>query len=414
MIGVIPDQQVDVSSFNTLWIWGVLVCTFGTAMTSFGLVLQKYSHHLNDRCEEPIAYYRQPWWMVGFAVFLFAQIVNLLSMSMAPQVMLSCLGALALIFNAIAAWIILGERIRGIEMVAMLGVVIGVVMVICTTPASSTWQVSEKDPLHSVVGPVLSSTFLTVAAALALLVIMARVICVNCFPSQESIFWVLCSAISSGYTVTLFKCISMFVTAWNLTQCYRHWQCYLILIVAMILCVSQIHCLNLALKIGRALTVVPNYFALSLLAQLGVGEAAAIDVPFTTAGTIVFIGGIVLILFLISAVARMRIAYEKQPGDVSEEVLRKASDGAVSPVADKKLVETQPQMPTSEAERVPLIHHRSMSWQGTGMERFWSMEDDGDLQYVRANSLDPDMFSSSFEGKERRYTISVMGPLGLA
>lgn len=410
------------TSAAPLWLWGVLVCVFATGLTSLGLVLQKFSHTLNERRvkeldEKSVVYYRQTWWLIGFAIFAVAQVINLISMSMAPQVMLSCLGATALIFNAIFSRILLEEELRLFEGLIMLGMLLAVMMVIATTPVIATGASADL-VLNDILHPLFAFNFLALALFLLVLLFALRFSVANAtlvrrMPDLDPVAWTICAAVSSGFTVNLFKAVSELLTVWFQTKPFAHWQCYIILIAAALCGVSQVHCLNKALNLGRAMMVVPTYFSLGLLAQLGISEVIIVDVPQTALPSAIWICGIVLILVLVVLLVRAKIAVEILPPDASNvEVLEQAvgSPRALkthlsSTQQNKEATDTTallsgvlplPQLPSRLSSSLPTPEMEAANLPSRQRFNSWS-------------AWDPERFQDSFEGRERIYSVSVIG-----
>jgi len=405
-----------------LWLWGIVICVLATALTALGLVLIKYSHTLNaqiSKDEAKTVYYKQPWWLAGFAIFAVAQVINLISMSMAPQVMLSCLGATALIFNAVFAWLILDEALHLFEIGLVSGMLFSVIMVISTTPIINA-RPTAGTVLDEIVGPLFEISFLmlgaVIIAALALLQLtvhesaMARRM-----PDLTPVTWTLCSAAASGFTVNLFKASSEFLMAWPETRPLTHWKCYVVLVSACGFGALQVHCLNCALNLGSAMMVVPLYFSLALLAQLGISEAIAVDIPQTPLQSVIWISGIVSILVFIFVFVRTKIAYEEQPNAELDEVLDRAFQSW--PSSPTKTGESTGLLPASPEDKMEKLRQR---WANTadheanmGMSpssaRSLTALDRG----MSMSSYDCDAYQDSFMGDERSYTVSVIG-LGIA
>lgn len=398
-----------------LWFWGVLICVAATAMTALGLVLQKFSHTLNAKTSKSVVYYRQQWWLVGFFIFAIAQVVNLISMSMAPQVMLSCLGATALVFNAVFARMILEEELHRFELLVMLGMVSAVVMVISNTPVTS--GSATETALSNIVGPLFEFRFLAIAAFVLVSLFTLRCAVdmrfVRSFPALDPLTWALCAAASSGYTVNLFKATSEFVMAWPTTRPLVHWECYVTLIAALGFGISQVHCLNRALNAGRAMMVVPTYFALGLLSQLGIAETIVSDFPRTTLGRAIFISGIVLILVFIVLLVRAKIAYEEQPDAEIEEVLgRTFSDTwPSSPVNARDPSDTTALL--AAVPKPPLIQQNWKSMPDLETDATDPLPIPRQTRCSSCSALDAEAFQDSFEGRERMYSVSLIG-LGIA
>lgn len=431
--------------FHHTWLWGALLCIFATALTALGLVVQKLSHTLNEQSTKSVVYYRQPLWLAGFSIFVVAQILNLIPMTAAPQVMLSCLGATALIFNAIFAWMILREALHAFELTVMFGMVCGVIMVISTTPVLEADSIPNRT-LYDVVSPLFAAPFLVITACILTLLLVLRLAVVDSdfasrWPDVDPLSWTLCAAFSSGYAVNLFKAVSEFIVAWPYTLPHVHWECYVILAVAVLFAVSQVHCLNRALNLGGAMVVVPAYFALGLLAQLLISELVEVCLPQTTLHSLVFTCGIVLIVVFIVVLARVRIAYEEELNGEFEDVMEKTwswrSTSQKVPTDTTQLLPAVPSTTSlsrsgsarSVSSDAPYCHAKTLPpvrFQSSHDEDFGegplpygkarSMLGEGQPAYGRARSMsswDRDAFQESFLGRERRYTVSVIG-LGIA
>jgi len=203
-------------TLGPFWALGVLICIAGTCLTALGLVFQKKSHSENAKCGDAIVYYRQPWWIFGFAVFLVGQIFNVVAMSMAPQAMLSCLGAWSLIFNAFFARAFLGETIHTHELAAMGGMLVGAIIVVCTTPIGEGLM-NGMSGVDQIAGPLMRASFLLLSAGIASLLLLFQ-LSIYRSPTHTPLFWTVCSSILSGYIVTLFRCISFLILDWRVTR----------------------------------------------------------------------------------------------------------------------------------------------------------------------------------------------------
>lgn len=247
-------------------------------------------------------------------IWSLGEILNFLSMALAPQVMLSCLGATALIFNALFGRLILQELMHEYEIMAIFGMICSVVMVISTTPVPADSVVLGKkedgyDLLLQILGHIFALRFLILTVSIVLALAALRISAIL-KPDITPLVWTCYSAISSGYAVTFFKACSEFVTRWNTTLPYLHWQCYGVFLLGGLSGISQIHCLNHALGLGRAVVVVPAFCTLGLLAQLGISEVVCVDAPRSPIQATIFAVGIFLTIVFIVMLVRTRMAYE--------------------------------------------------------------------------------------------------------
>lgn len=377
------------------WEIGVCLSIIGSGLTSCGLVLQKYSHSENARKGQPVLFFRQPLWLAGLAVFICGQVGNVVAMAFAPQTMLSCLGALSLVWNALFAFFLLRERVLLAELLSMLGMIGGVLMVISSTPV-----VEEPEHLHrnktvaEVVSTLMDAEFFGVAFTFALVLTVGKFLVQRVTPGMESIYWAFATAVAGGYTVTLFKC-----TANVFARVRFPWndvKFYVVVGTAVVLCLVQVHTLNLALKKGNAVTVVPVYFSMGVLMQLLQAEVAykELDTLSGRKNVAIFISGVGLVLVGIIAMVRAKIAAEEEeeeegPEEPCDEVERQLSPAQAIPAPPK-------------CESTPLLEAQLGTRMLGKRNRLRSMP-----------HIDPGMFRESFGGSDRRYTISFTGPVGI-
>jgi len=330
-------------------------------LTALGLVLQKYWHTKNKHMDTPTVYYKSGWWILGFVIFLTGQIINVVCMSLAPQAMLSCLGACSLIFNSVFARLILGEYILWQETGLMLLMIVGCAMVIISTPRTNLIDAVQDRPAL-VVQPLYSTRFIVLFSILLALLMLGRFVLWIVEEKEEeeggrprqqpeeepsppqrleplspprsradaaapprllswsetrSLFWALVSAISSGYSITFFKCLSTLLVSLPLAAAVFRADFWVVLGIAIALCLLQVHTLQLALSQGRAMTVIPTVFAAGILAQIGVADCAFRELKGLTdiVPQVLFFSGVGIICLSIISLTRVRFSIE-----VGEEV----------------------------------------------------------------------------------------------
>jgi len=375
-------------SLQSGWEYGVCLSIVGSGLTSCGLVLQKYSHSENARKGEHVLFFRQPLWLAGLAVFMCGQIGNVVAMAFAPQTMLSCLGALSLVWNALFAFFLLRERVLLAELLSMLGMIGGVLLVISSTPVvEEPAHLLRNQTVTDVVSTLMDVGFFGVAFTFALLLTVGIFLVQRVWPGLEPIYWAFATAVAGGYTVTLFKC-----TANVFARVRFPWndvKFYVVVCTAVVLCLAQVHTLNLALKKGNAVTVVPVYFSMGVLMQLLQAQVAyeELDALSGRKNVAIFISGVGLVLVGIIAMVRAKIAAEEEEeGQALEEHCEEGErQGQGAPKSESTpLLEARDKRPGNKAHR-----GRSMS------------------------HIDPNMFKGSFGGSDRRYTISLTGPMDI-
>jgi len=465
--------------FMPAWMEGACICLFGSTLSALGLVLQKFAHSkcsaasaISALCEDdgrgrgqdrggsvavaaatgcsatcpaacpadcpataaaaspavatahraaprPAAYFLQPWWLLGFGIFLAAQVINMVSMAMTPQLILSCLGSWTLVCNTMFAHLLLGERICREQALAVAALVASTALVLYTAPRPPPGEeqrdgnleaLSERvvrpafDALTFVLlslatmacaglrcarwrirpataAPVCAASIATFAAAAgntsgiasgasaaaanaAVAATAAGTRCAAleagealqaewrwtaslpqssrsawCFPGVPPLVasaWALVAAISTGYTVLCFKCIAELLAGVRTapTSPLLQWEFYIILVVGLSLATFELHCLNLALRSGDAVKVVPMYLSLGMLAQMSTGGVffQEFDDFRSAADATTFAGSVVATLVSVAAMVRAeRAAAEACDVQVADAIA--AADVASSAVS---------------------------------------------------------------------------------
>lgn len=267
---------------NHKWRDGVLLCLLASTLSSLGIVIQKYAH--NQSLEEAKAlqsssdcsevevsnwrFYFRSSWIGGFLIWIIAQFLNMCAMGLAPQTMLSCFGSWTIICNVLIARVILGELISTGECLGLLGILMGVVFVILGAPRTFLYSGDVRLLASQFISP--SFILLTLGVA-ALLFALHSYLC----PKEgtlvsRGLFWAICSAVLSGYSALLFKCVSLMAlhvpdgapSPWNNAEAYVITSC------AILVGIVEIHALNLGLKHCQAVVLVPVYLLLGMLAQI--------------------------------------------------------------------------------------------------------------------------------------------------
>mmetsp|Transcript_11981 Transcript_11981/g.21192 ORF Transcript_11981/g.21192 Transcript_11981/m.21192 type:complete len:344 (-) Transcript_11981:97-1128(-) len=336
---------------------GALLCAASNLFSALGLITQKYSHRLTELSGVKQKYYKQPWWIVGMAVFLVGQLLNIGAMALTPQTILSCLGGLSLLFNAVFARLILGEHLSSTEAFALLGIIAGGVLVVFGTPKQD--YVSNMS-ISDAVAPLLESTFVTVTLSFATSLSILAVVSKFLLPSLKPILWALTCSSCGSYSVTLFKCSSELLAMTS--HFWMHPEIYCLISCALCCALLQVHSMNCALRWGEAVQVMPAFFALGILFQLFLAQLAFHELDGLTGfwNVLSFSLGVALVI---------------------------ASTGGIVYAG------------SSDDETKPLLAERTLS-------RSNSM--------FTPKSLAASSFPGSFEDLERFYTVPVTGTIGVA
>ncbi|KAK4512790.1 uncharacterized protein ATC70_003497 [Mucor velutinosus] len=126
------DDDSQQAYTREFWI-GIGVSVITNLVQSFAMAFQRKSHILNDTVypvEARKHALKRPMWVISFASFLTANIIgSIFSIGYLPIVILAPIGAMGLVFNAIAAKIVLGDPFKRNTVIGTLLIVIGALLV---------------------------------------------------------------------------------------------------------------------------------------------------------------------------------------------------------------------------------------------------------------------------------------------
>ncbi|KAL9544448.1 hypothetical protein MBANPS3_007626 [Mucor bainieri] len=126
------DDDSQQAYTREFWI-GIGVSVITNLVQSFAMAFQRKSHILNDTVfpvEARKHALKRPMWVVSFATFLTTNIIgSIFSIGYLPIVILAPIGAMGLVFNAIAAKIVLGDPFKRNTVIGTLLIVVGALLV---------------------------------------------------------------------------------------------------------------------------------------------------------------------------------------------------------------------------------------------------------------------------------------------
>jgi uncharacterized membrane protein len=247
-------------------------------------------------------YFLSWWWLLGISVFLSGHIVCYVALGFGAQVVLSCLNVWTMVVTFLVAPVLLGETVNSQKALSVAVIIFGVSLVTAFGPREEVEFSVER-----LVGSLRSESFVEFTAlALACgFVLYVRVLYV--VDSQRSAFEYAAGAAMLGwYSVLCAKCSSglLLATLRNavagpphplttaarfaeiltgpVEEAWRSVVPWLFLASMVVLALSNVHLMNMALRVGEGVLVVPVYESLSILGQvvLGViffGELRSLD-----------------------------------------------------------------------------------------------------------------------------------------
>jgi len=192
----------------------------------------------------------------------------------------------------------------------------------------------------------------------------------------------------------LFKCVSLLILNPKLPRIspWFRWESYVVVGASGVVGLMQLHSMNVGLRTGEALVVVPVYYSVGILAQILTGALVFHELGgFTcTRQILLFWGGTGFLILCIVKLTQSKISTESKTDLHAEAESVDADD-----MKARKIIGSSDGV---AALRQPL--HRRTSSMGSAVSL--------------ASSYDPEAFPESFGEEPRLYMVSVAGPMGIA
>lgn len=256
---------------STLWWIAIALTLFGRTLEAIGLMAQKQSFSDADSGEEGAKkemYIKSKAWRSGFGIYVAGHIMCWFAFSMGTQAVLSCLMCWSSVTTVVFAPLFLGETVTTFRFLSVIMMVCGCVWVILYGP--HTYEAYTLDKFRSQAS---NRTFLHaslgVLCVLACLAVEARFFRTR-FSAIKHVF---IAAIIGWYSVLLAKVTSsLLLTSWvHKDNQFLHWESFIVTGAMITLSVVNVHFLNMAMKSGDAILVVPVYESVAIIGQIVVG-----------------------------------------------------------------------------------------------------------------------------------------------
>lgn len=266
--------QFDWLSKDSLWLWSVFVTLLGTTLSASGLLLQKYSHHRapdtpDSADDSSCLYFFSLTWLLGLVVFVTGQLFCFLGLALGPQIMLSCLNVWSMIVTFLIAPVLFKEEVSITKVGIAALIMVGIVLVIVYGPHTyHTYTVSDFESGFS------NPTFIA-ASAVYLIFVMGALLCGffrTTSPCMSPLEFAVLAVIFGSYSVLSAKSSAAIFLTW-VTEQHNPFGFFALIMPLVMLCFacSNLHFMNMALKYGEAVTIVPLYESLSIVNQVFLG-----------------------------------------------------------------------------------------------------------------------------------------------
>lgn len=280
------------TSTNYMWLLGIPIALLGSTMTVTGMLVQRMSQmpqnaattDVNEDAEKHEAdapsdffYFLNRMWIGGFLLFAAGNMITWISLSMAPNSVLSCFNSWNIIFTLVFAPSLFPscfphEITRRTKFVAAM-LVLGCCWVAIAGPRSyrlrtiGSLNLLFSYPAFQVCSATLGIVY--IASVLRYSSVLWKVADWDTF-SVAQIAGI--GAISAAYAVIFSKCTSTLVSVSISSGVSQIKNTFFVYAILTFVCgLSQIHFLNVALKKGLPAFVVPCYETSAMALQIVVG-----------------------------------------------------------------------------------------------------------------------------------------------
>ena len=253
------------------WWLGIVITVASNVLISLSLNCQKLAHMRLQRTDEtapllarPVNYIRSRLWWMGVLLMMLGESGNFVSYGLAPASLISPLGAVSLLSNALIAPALLGERLDAWDLAGMALSIVGAVSVVCSVGPSGSTPFDPPALWDALVAPtfvVYAACMLALGAVLVFAVDRTRL-------GARSIFaHVGICAVFGGFTVLATKAVSSFVVHAR-SALLREPLAYLLLAVLVSTALVQLIYLNQALQRFESRHVIPSQFVLFTISTI--------------------------------------------------------------------------------------------------------------------------------------------------
>jgi hypothetical protein len=236
-------------SFNTesvQLLTGIVLAIAGNLVISISLNVQKHVHNLNDAKPESERkpFTSNPMWWLGLSGTVAGEVGNFLAFGFAGADIVTPLGAVGVVSNAVIACVFLGELFRIRDALGVLLTCLGTVLIVIKAPASERDMSVELFAMY-VSNPIFACyIFAVVVVAVALWLLLPRL------QSRHPAYGLLLCSLLGTATVLCSTALANFIrVSVNGDQQFTTWQPYVLVLIAIPTAIGQVRYLNSTMEL---------------------------------------------------------------------------------------------------------------------------------------------------------------------
>lgn len=236
-------------SFNTesvQLLTGIVLAIAGNLVISISLNVQKHVHNLNEAKPESErrSFTSNPMWWLGLSGTVAGEVGNFLAFGFAGADIVTPLGAVGVVSNAVIACVFLGELFRIRDALGVLLTCLGTVLIVIKAPASER-DMSVELFMTYVSNPIFECYICAVVVvAVALWLLLPRL------QARHPAYGLLLCSLLGTATVLCSTALANFIrVSVNGVQQFGTWEPYVLVLIAVPTAIGQVSYLNSTMEL---------------------------------------------------------------------------------------------------------------------------------------------------------------------
>ncbi|KAL2884576.1 putative magnesium transporter NIPA1 [Ceratocystis lukuohia] len=252
------DTSSRPASFKVI---GITLAVTSGVFIGISFVMKKYgllkaNEKYNEIAGEGYGYLKNWWWWGGMILMILGEICNFVAYAFTDAMLVTPLGALAVVITTVLSAIFLKERLSLVGKVACFLCIVGSVVIVLNAPESSSVS-NIQEMRHYVIAP----GFLVYAGIVLVGSTIAAIYAGPRWGNKNMLVYIsICSWVGGLSVVAIQGLGAAIVAQAQGTPQFNQWFLYVLMVFVFTTLITEIVYLNKALNIFNAALVTPTYY----------------------------------------------------------------------------------------------------------------------------------------------------------
>ncbi|KAL1886956.1 hypothetical protein Cpir12675_006814 [Ceratocystis pirilliformis] len=252
------DTSSRPASFKLI---GITLAVTSGVFIGISFVMKKYgllkaNEKYNEIAGEGYGYLKNWWWWGGMILMILGEICNFVAYAFTDAMLVTPLGALAVVITTVLSAIFLKERLSLVGKVACFLCIVGSVVIVLNAPESSSVS-NIQEMKHYVIAP----GFLVYAGIVIVGSTIAAIYAGPRWGNKNMLVYIsICSWVGGLSVVAIQGLGAAIVAEAQGTPQFNQWFLYVLMVFVFTTLITEIVYLNKALNIFNAALVTPTYY----------------------------------------------------------------------------------------------------------------------------------------------------------